>query len=166
MDPQFPASCLHRAEGPGRSDKEFLFYQSLALRGEAKTKQKDRKLRAPWRFWETPEEGQWLQTKSPLLNSCVCTCACVCVHAHIHTCTSTYFRPGAPPRRAGEEVTSASRCSCRSISGGRTPGRGCPSGPGAGSTCEQGEGCHGRLGLPLPAPLDSPLQNWGPTPVL
>lgn len=79
-------------------------------------------------------EGQLLQAKSPLLNSCGCVYACTCVHMCVYASmfVHTHFTPGAPPRRAGGEVTSASHCNCRSSGGGRTPGRGCPSGPARG----------------------------------
>lgn len=64
----------------------------------------------------------------------VCTCVCASMSVHTH------FTPGAPPRRAGGEVTSASHCNCRSSGGGRTPGRGCPSGPTRGGGQWEGYG--------------------------
>ena len=87
-------------------------------------------------------EGQLLQAKYPLLNSC----GCVCMHACLYACpcvrmcvrVRTHVTPGAPPRRAGGEVASASRCSCRSSGGGRTPGKGCPSGPARGGGSGKG----------------------------
>ena len=95
----------------------------------------------------------------------VCVYACTYVRACVYAsmCVRTHFTPGAPPRRAGGEVTSASRCNCRSSGGGRTPGRGCPSGPAKGGGSGTGTGrnvsarrgwgmCWDRRGLPLPAP--------------
>lgn len=78
------------------------------------------------------------------------------------------LRPGAPPHRAGGEVTSASRCNCRSIVGGQTPGRGCPSRPAGwggvhvGHVSEEGvEWMQGWVGSPSPCPSGAYLLKAG-----
>ena len=80
--------------------------------------------------------------------------------------------PGAPPRRAGGEVTSASRCNCRSSGGGRTPGTGCPSRPARGGgqwdgyrqdrVSQEGLGdALGQAGPPSPRPSSTHLLKAG-----
>lgn len=162
-DPQSPATRCQSREAPGRSNKELLPNQApdrepvvlpetpgQESSGGPKTRpsevsgtKRETESRAPAGGSQRCEwEGQLLQAKSPLLNSC----GCVCMRAHVCACecvcvrVRTHVTPGAPPRRADGEVASASRCSCRSSGGGRTPGKGCPSGPARGGGSGKGTG--------------------------
>lgn len=160
-DSQSPATCCQSREAPGRSNKALLPNQApdkapvvlpetpgqessggpKTRPSEASGTKHETESRAPAGGSQRCEwEGQLLQAKSPLLNSCECVCMCACMRAHVSACAHTYVTPGAPPRRAGGEVASASRCSCRSSGGGRTPGKGCPSEP------ARGEGSGKRTG--------------------
>lgn len=166
-DPQSPATCCQSREAPGRSNKELLPNQApdrepvvlpetpgQESSGGPKTRpsevsgtKRETESRAPAGGSQRCEwEGQLLQAKSPLLNSCGCVCMRACMRAHVCACecvcvrVRTHVTPGAPPRRADGEVASASRCSCRSSGGGRTPGKGCPSGPARGGGSGKGTG--------------------------
>ena len=156
-DPQSPATYCQSREAPGRSNKAHLPNQApdrepvvlpetpgqessggpKTRPSEASGTKHETESRAPAGGSQRCEwEGQLLQAKSPLLNSCGCVCVPVCVPMCVRV--RTHVTPGAPPRRVGGEVASASRCSCRSSGGGRTPGKGCPSGPARGGGSGKG----------------------------
>lgn len=81
---------------------------------------------------------------------------CAHVYTRIQVCT---LRLGAPPHRADGGVTSAFHYNCRSTGAGRTPGKGCPSGPGGeGSTRDRVSQDRGNSKVGLGSPSLPPPQ--------